>query len=143
LNCTGELDKVLRSLPDLLTEGGVATLVILPKFCLWESLLIFKGMFKTATRRWFSKNGVKAHVEGTHFTCWYYNPSYVVKQVKGLMEVLSIEGLCTIVPPSYIEHFAERHPRAYRFLKKRENKLRFSRPWRGIGDYYIISLRKK
>lgn len=143
LNCTGELDKVLHSLPDLLTDDGVATLVILPQFCLWESLLIFKGMFKTATRRWFSKNGVKAHVEGTYFTCWYYNPSYVVKQLKGVMEVLSIEGLCTIVPPSYIEHFAERHPRAYRFLKRWEDKLRFSRPWRAIGDYYIISLRKK
>lgn len=143
LNCTGELDKVLHSLPALLNQGGVATLVILPRFCLWESLLIFKGMFKTATRRWFSKNGVRAHVEGTHFTCWYYNPSYVVEQVKDEMEVLSIEGLCTIMPPSYIEHFAERHPQAYHFLKKWENKLRFSQPWRGIGDYYIISLKKR
>lgn len=143
LNCTGELDKVLDSLPDLLTDDGVATLVILPGFCLWESLLIFKGMFRTATRRWFNKNGVKAHVEGTYFTCWYYNPSYVMEQVKGSMEVLSIEGLCTIVPPSYIEHFDGRYPLAYSLLKKWEGKLRFSRFWRGIGDYYIISLRKK
>lgn len=143
LNCTGELDKVLHSLPALLNAKGVATLVILPKFCLWESLLIFKGMFKTATRRWFSKNGAKAHVEGTHFTCWYYNPSYVIDQVKASMDVLSVEGLCTIVPPSYIEHFAERYPKAYRLLKKWEDKLRYSWPWRFIGDYYIISLRKK
>jgi ubiquinone/menaquinone biosynthesis C-methylase UbiE len=143
LNCTGELDKVLHSLPALLTDGGVATLVILPGFCLWESLLIFKGMFRTATRRWFSKSGVKAHVEGTHFTCWYYAPSYIMEQVKGSMEVLSIEGLCTIVPPSYIEHFAERYPRVYSFLKKWEDRLKFSRFWRGIGDYYIVSLRKK
>ncbi|GAA4094519.1 class I SAM-dependent methyltransferase [Mucilaginibacter panaciglaebae] len=143
LNCTAELDSVLRSLPTLLNAEGIATLVILPEFCLWESLLIFKGLFKTATRRWFSKNGAKAHVEGTHFTCWYYNPSYVIDQVKGSMDVLSVEGLCTIVPPSYIENFAEDHPRAYRLLKKWEDKLRFSWPWRAIGDYYIISLRKK
>ncbi|MFD2873032.1 class I SAM-dependent methyltransferase [Mucilaginibacter ximonensis] len=143
LNCTGELDKVLRSLPDLLTDDGVATLVILPRFCLWESLLLFKGLFKTATRRWFSKNGVRAHVEGTHFTCWYYDPQYVIEQVKGKMDVLSIEGLCTIVPPSYIEHFAARYPKAYRFLMKWEGKLRFNRFWRRVGDYYIISLRKK
>lgn len=143
LNCTGELDKVLASLPGLLKTGGVATLVILPRFCLWESLLIFKGMFKTATRRWFSKNGVTAHVEGTFFTCWYYNPSFVINAVKDSFEVLSVEGLCTIVPPSYIEHFAERHPRAYQWLKKQEEHYRFSWPWRFIGDYYIISLRKK
>jgi len=60
LNCTGELNTVLLSLPVLLKPGGTVTLVILPKFCLWESLMIFKGKFKTATRRWFSKNGVTA-----------------------------------------------------------------------------------
>jgi ubiquinone/menaquinone biosynthesis C-methylase UbiE len=143
LNCTGELDKVLLSLPHLLNKNGVATLVILPKFCLWESLLLFKGMFKTATRRWFSKNGITAHVEGTYFTCWYYNPSYVINAVKESFDVLSVEGLCTIVPPSYIEHFAEKHPAAYRWLKAKEDRYRFSWPWRFIGDYYIISLRKK
>jgi ubiquinone/menaquinone biosynthesis C-methylase UbiE len=143
LNCTGELDKVLLSLPDLLTQNGVATLVILPKFCLWESLLLFKGKFKTATRRWFSKSGVTAHVEGTYFTCWYYDPSYIINTVKSSFDVLSVEGLCTIVPPSYIEHFAEKHPVAYKTLKRWEDKLKFSWPWRFIGDYYIISLKKK
>jgi ubiquinone/menaquinone biosynthesis C-methylase UbiE len=143
LNCTGELDKVLRSLPALLNDNGVAMLVILPKFCLWESLLIFKGKFKTATRRWFRKNGVTAHVEGTYFTCWYYDPSYVINAVKDSFEVLSVAGLCTIVPPSYIEHFAERYPRIYNRLKKLEERYRFRWPWRFIGDYYIISLRKK
>jgi ubiquinone/menaquinone biosynthesis C-methylase UbiE len=143
LNCTDELDKVLLSLPGLLNKDGMATLVVLPKFCLWESLLLLKGEFKTATRRWFSKKGVKAHVEGTYFTCWYYNPSYIIKAVKYSFDVLSVEGLCTIVPPSYIEHFAEKYPRAYRWLKKLEDRYRLSWPWRFIGDYYIISLRKK
>jgi ubiquinone/menaquinone biosynthesis C-methylase UbiE len=143
LNCTGELAKVLQSLPALLNDNGVATLVILPKFCLWESLLLFKGNFKTATRRWFSKNGVTAHVEGTYFTCWYYNPSYVINAVKDSFDVLSVEGLCTIVPPSYIEHFAEKHPKTYNWLKRLEERYRFSWPWRFIGDYYIVSLRKK
>ncbi|MCC8427183.1 bifunctional 2-polyprenyl-6-hydroxyphenol methylase/3-demethylubiquinol 3-O-methyltransferase UbiG [Mucilaginibacter sp. UR6-11] len=143
LNCTGELNRVLLSLPPLLNDGGIATLVILPRFCLWESLLLFKGMFKTATRRWFSKNGVKAHIEGTYFTCWYYNPSDVINTLKDSFDVLSVEGLCTVVPPSYIEHFAEKYPAAYRRLKKIEERVRFSWPWRFIGDYYIISLRKK
>jgi ubiquinone/menaquinone biosynthesis C-methylase UbiE len=143
LNCTGELDKVIHALPALLNDNGVATLVILPKFCLWESLLLFKGKFKTATRRWFSKNGVTAHVEGTYFTCWYYDPSYVINAVKDSFDVLSVEGLCTLVPPSYIEYFAEKHPNTYNRLKRLEERYRFGWPWRFIGDYYIISLRKK
>jgi ubiquinone/menaquinone biosynthesis C-methylase UbiE len=143
LNCTGDLDKVLSSLSPLLKPGGVVTMVILPKFCLWEILLVFKGKFRTAFRRIFSKNGQKAHLEGTYFTCWYYNPSYVINCMKDSYSLLSVEGLCTVVPPSYIEGFAEKHPLAYRLLKKAEEKLRYSWPWKYIGDYYIISLVKK
>jgi len=143
LNCTGELDKVLASFSGLLKADGTVTLVVLPKFCLWEILLIFKGKFKTAFRRFFSKNGRKAHLEGTYFNCWYYNPSYITNHLKNSFDLLSIEGLCTIVPPSYLEGFAEKHPVLFRNLQRAENKLKSKWPWKFIGDYYIISLRKK
>ncbi|MEO7213476.1 class I SAM-dependent methyltransferase [Mucilaginibacter sp.] len=143
LNCTGELDKVLTSFPALLKSGGMATLVILPKFCLWETLLVFKGKFRTAFRRFFSSKGRKAHVEGVHFKCWYYNPSYVINQLKNEFDVLGIEGLCTMVPPSYIESFAEKHPTTYKRLSRLEDKWKSTWPWKYMGDYYIISLKKK
>lgn len=143
LNCTGELDKVLASLPSLLKPGGTATLVIIPGFCLWEALLIFKGKFKTATRRFFSKNGRTAHIEGQYFKCWYYNPAYIIKNSRQYFNCLSIEGLCTIVPPSYIEGFAEKHPAKFNWLKKWENKMKGTWPWRTMGDYFIITLQKK
>ncbi|ANE53003.1 class I SAM-dependent methyltransferase [Flavisolibacter tropicus] len=143
LNCTGELDKVLQSLPPLLNPGGIATLVILPPFCLWETLLALKGDFKTAFRRTFSRKGVTAHLEGKYFTCWYYRPSYIINQLKDKMEVLRVEGLCTIVPPSYLERFPQKRPKLYRFLTNLENRWKSVWPWKYIGDYYIISLRKK
>ena len=142
LNCTNELDKVLGSFSSLLKPGGVVTLVILPKFCLWETLLLFKGNFKTAFRRFFSKRGRKAHIEGEYFLCWYYDPSFIKKKLLPEFEVLSTEGLCSLVPPSYIEGFAEKHPALFQLLAKRENKWKTSWPWRSIGDYYIISLKK-
>lgn len=143
LNCTGELDKVLAALPDLLKPDGMITLVILPKFCLWETLLVFKGKFRTAFRRFFSHRGRKARVEGTYFKCWYYNPSYIINRLKDQFDLLGLEGLCTIVPPSYIENFAEKHPSAYKFLRRKENHLKSKWPWKFIGDYYIISMRKR
>jgi ubiquinone/menaquinone biosynthesis C-methylase UbiE len=143
LNCTNELDKVLQSLSPLLKPGGVITLVILPKFCIWETLLLFKGKFKTAFRRFFSSKGTKAHIEGEYFRCWYYNPSFVIKRLKKDFDLLKLEGLCTFVPPSYIENFAERYPGAFKFLRNIEEKWKAKWPWRSIGDYYIISFRKK
>jgi len=142
LNCTGELDKVLQSFSELLKPGGMVTLVILPKFCLWETLLVFKGKFKTAFRRFFSDGGRVAHVEGVNFKCWYYNPNYIKRHLKAEFSVIATEGLCSIVPPSYIEGFAEKYPKIYQYLVRTEDRLKSTRPWRNIGDYYIISLKK-
>ena len=143
LNCTSELDKVLHSFSSLLKPGAIVTLVILPKFCLWESMMFLRGEFKTAFRRFFSSKGVKAHIEGEYFTCWYYNPSYIIKNMENSFDILSIEGLCTVVPPSYLENFPNRRPALFNWLKEKENKWKTRWPWKNIGDYYIISLKKK
>jgi ubiquinone/menaquinone biosynthesis C-methylase UbiE len=143
LNCTDQLGKVLDSFAWLLKTGGHATLVVLPKFCLWEFLLLFKGKFKTAFRRFSGKKGSRAHIEGEYFRCWYYNPSFISRHLKNSFEVISLEGLCTIVPPSYIENFADRHPKLYRSLERKEKKWKGRWPWKVIGDYYIITLKKK
>jgi hypothetical protein len=110
---------------------------------LFEILLLFKGRFKTALRRFFSGRGRKAHVEGNFFKCWYYSPSFIKKQLKHRYEFLSLEGLCTLVPPSYIENFAEKYPAAFRFFVREENRLKDKWPWNRLGDYFIISFRKK
>ncbi|MFM6924516.1 MAG: class I SAM-dependent methyltransferase [Ferruginibacter sp.] len=143
LNCTEDLHKVLGSFSSLLKPKGVVVLAVLPKFCLWEFLLLFKGKFKTAFRRFFSSKGATAHMEGIYFRCWYYNPSYIIKHLQHKFNLLTVEGLCTIVPPSYIDSFAEKRPGLFTFLKSTENKWKKKWPWKCIGDYYIIALEKK
>jgi len=143
LNCTGQLDEVLRSFNVLLKDNGLVVLVVLPPFCLWEIFLALRGNFKAAFRRFGSKNGVDAHIEGVYFKCWYYKPKYIADMLRDDFEVLDIEGLCSIVPPSYFEQFPKKHPRLYKLLQRLENRFKSSWPWRSIGDYYIIALRKK
>jgi ubiquinone/menaquinone biosynthesis C-methylase UbiE len=143
LNCTDRLDKVLASFPSLLRPGGYVVLVVLPSFCLWETLLLFKGRFRTAFRRILAKNGASSRVEGVYFKCWYYQPSYISTRLSPLFKLKGLEGLCSFVPPSYIEYFAERHPRIYRWLVKKEERFRTRRPWRSIGDYYILTMQKE
>jgi len=142
LNCTDKLTKVLDDLDALLKPGGIVTLVMLPKFCLWETLLLLKGKFKTATRRFFSSKGRKANVEGVGFKCWYYNPSFIQNHLRDNFKTLSLEGLCTFVPPSYIENFADKHKTSFAFLQRLESKYKNRWPWKYIGDYYILTLRK-
>jgi ubiquinone/menaquinone biosynthesis C-methylase UbiE len=143
LNCTDKLDQVLKDFGALLRPGGIVTLVILPKFCLWETLLVFKGKFKTAFRRFFAGRGRTAHVEGVHFRCWYYSPRFITKHLRDKFDLIGVEGVCTIVPPSYIENFAEKCPRSFSLLTKWEDRLKNKWPWRNIGDYYIISFKRR
>jgi ubiquinone/menaquinone biosynthesis C-methylase UbiE len=143
LNCTSRLPEVLRSFDEVLKPGGLVTLIILPKFCIWEFLLIFKGKFKTALRRFTGRRGAKAHIEGEYFRCWYYNPTFIQKHLKDNFERIGLEGLCTIVPPSYLRGFAQKYPKTYQWLAKKENKWKTKWPWKTIGDYYIITFRKK
>jgi ubiquinone/menaquinone biosynthesis C-methylase UbiE len=140
LNCTPILGEVLMKADKLLKPGGKMTLVLLPVFCLWEFALLFKGKWKTAFRR-FKHKGAKAKIKNDHFSCFYYNPSYVTRQLKNY-ELKKLEGLCTIVPPSYIEGFGNNYPRLFAWLKKKEKNYSRSFLWRSIGDYYIITIQK-
>jgi SAM-dependent methyltransferase len=144
LNCTDKLADVLQQLPVLLKPGGIITLVILPTFCLWELLLMFRGKFKTAFRRIGARRkGSPAKVNNIPFRCWYYSPAFVTSCLKNTCTLLQVEGLCSIVPPSYIEGFPEKHPFLFRHLSRLEDKYHSRWPWKYIGDYYIISFQKK
>ncbi|MCX6319076.1 MAG: methyltransferase domain-containing protein [Bacteroidetes bacterium] len=142
LNCTDQLEQVLQSMHSLVKPGGFVTLVILPAFCTWEILLLFRGKFRTAFRRFAGRKGARAHIEGNYFRCWYYQPSFVKKILCPHFTFCKLEGLCTIVPPSYMEGFAEKHPKLYPWLVKKENRMKDKWPWRSTGDYYIITMQK-
>jgi ubiquinone/menaquinone biosynthesis C-methylase UbiE len=142
LNCTEKLEQVLLSFDSLLKPGGMVVLVILPKFSVWESLFVLKGKFKTATRRFFSTKGRKANIDGASFTCWYYSSRFIKRILNKKFDLVDEEGLCCLVPPSYVEKFPDNFPKIYSWLCKLEDRLKSHWPWKYIGDYYIISFRK-
>jgi ubiquinone/menaquinone biosynthesis C-methylase UbiE len=141
LNCTDDLNKVLLQFNDHLNEHGKVTLVIMPKISPWELVMALKGNFKTAFRR-FKKN-TPAHVEGVHFSVYYYNPSYVIKTLKKDFKVLTVKGIYFAVPPEFYQNFVERYPKMYRFLKAVERRLGNWFPFTYCCDHYMITLQKK
>lgn len=141
LNCTDKLYEVIEGIDEVLKPGGYFTLVIMPRVCPWELLTIFKGHFKTAFRR-FKKSGTPAHIEGTFFSCYYYNPSYVIKHAGDNYELCTLKGLAITVPPPFIEQFVENHPRMFRTLEKIENKISEKSPFNRWCDHYMITMKK-
>lgn len=141
LNCTDDLQDVLKKFSALLNDNGKVTLMIMPKVCPWELIMLFKGKFKTAFRR-FKKN-TPAHIEGVQFACYYYNPNYVSNALKKEFDVLTLKGVCITVPPEFYQGFVERYPKLFSFLSRIDKRISGIFPFTYCCDHYMITLQRK
>ena len=140
LNCIPDLSPVVAELPKVLHPGGAVTWVLMPPVCLWEMAEIFRGHPKLALRR-FAQQGTQAHLEGLNFTVYYFTPEKVLEWFGKEFVCLSIEGLSVITPTAESKNFAKRYARLYRALSWLDDRLVLHRPWRGWGDFFMISMR--
>jgi len=140
LNCIPDLSPVIAQLPYVLRPGGLITWVLMPPVCLWEMAEIFRGYPRLAFRR-FARNGTRAHLEGLYFTVYYFTPKKVLQWFGNQYDCLAIEGLSVITPTAESKNFAKRYTRLYRALSWFDDRLAFRSPWRGWGDFFIITMR--
>lgn len=145
LNCISpeSMQKLMRKIPALLSPGGRFVAVIMPKFCLWESVYFsIKLKFLKAFRRWTSGE-VMGDLQGVSIKTWYYRPRQVKK-----WSGKDFEYVCTIpigiaLPPSYLEKFLLKRPGLLRRLDRLEKKLNRFAILSGMADHYLIDLRLK
>jgi ubiquinone/menaquinone biosynthesis C-methylase UbiE len=140
LNCIPDLSPVIQQLPNVLHPGGLVTWVLMPPVCLWEMAEIFRGHPHLAFRR-FDRNGTRAHLEGLNFTVHYFTPKKVLGWFGDAYDCLMIEGLSIFTPTAESKNFAKRYTRLYRTLSWLDDRLAFRSPWRGWGDFFIITMR--
>jgi len=140
LNCIPDLRPVIRDLPQVLRPGGLVTWVLMPRVCLWELGLVFTGQFSLALRR-LRRGGTIAHLEGHTFPVYYFSPRQARAWFGGDYRFLALEGLSVITPTAESKNLARRLPRLYRGLSWLDDHLSTRPPWRGWGDFYIMSMR--
>jgi len=140
LNCIPDLSPVIAQLPKVLRPNGLVTWVLMPPVCLWEMAEIFRGHPRLAFRR-FSKNGTRAHLEGLYFTVYYFTPKKVLQWFGDQYDCLALEGLSVITPTAESKNFARRYSRLYRTLSWLDDRVASHFPWRGWGDFFIVTMR--
>jgi ubiquinone/menaquinone biosynthesis C-methylase UbiE len=140
LNCIPDLRSVIKNLPRVLKPGGLITWVLMPPVCLWEIAEVFRGNFRLAFRR-FSRKGTSSYLEGFHFDVYYFKPRDVLQWFGGDYSLAALEGLSVITPTAESKNFAKQFPRLYRTLAWFDDRLSALPPWRGWGDFFILSLR--
>jgi ubiquinone/menaquinone biosynthesis C-methylase UbiE len=138
LNCIEDLNEVTRQLPSVLSPGGKITWVIMPKVCLWELALVFRGKFKDAFRR-VRPRGTLANVDGVRFMTYYFNPNQVVKALGPDFKVLRLEGLSVFTPPADRKNFARLYPHFFHLLAGIDDVLSPMNPFNRWGDFFILT----
>jgi ubiquinone/menaquinone biosynthesis C-methylase UbiE len=145
LNCVSPeaLQKVFQKIPMMLNEGGRFICVIMPKFCLWESIYYFaKFKFGEIFRR-YTSHEVIANLHGTMLKTWYYSPSQVRNWTKNNFEVVRTQPVGITLPPSYLDTFFLRKKKFLISLHQLEKKVNRYSMFSGMADHFIIDLKLK
>jgi ubiquinone/menaquinone biosynthesis C-methylase UbiE len=144
LNCLAEAEitDFKINIRKLLKPKGKLVLVIMPDFCLWESLyFLSKLKMKEVFRR--KKASVMADVSGVKVETWYYSPGKLSRLLRPEFSTIRAKPVGFFAPPSYLDTFMKRHPSFFRFLSFLENRFsRFS--WQSaMADHYYLELQAR
>jgi SAM-dependent methyltransferase len=141
LNCLSPTELTLwaEQATTLLAPNGRLVLVVMGRFCLWESLYFsWKGQWGKAKRRWHG-GPVRANLDGvSEVDTWYYSP----QQLRALFpqdRQVALFPVGIALPPSYLEPFFRRFPRLLGFLGRVERLLTVA-PMAYVADHFCLVL---
>ncbi len=140
LNCTDDLRRVTKHLPDLLEPGGLVTWVVMPHLCPWEWLWVLKGKFKMALRR-LGKTGSDSHLEGFFFRTYYFSLTQIKEAMPMGFTLLKTESLGCFSPPPAATDFVKSFPKITRILNQLDVSLSSKFPFNRWGDHLIVTFR--
>jgi ubiquinone/menaquinone biosynthesis C-methylase UbiE len=145
LNCISptSLKSLLEKMPSVLSPRGRFVAVIMPQFCLWESVYFFlKLRFNDAIRRCTTKE-VSADIQGVKMGIWYYPPAQLKKESANYFKTIAALPIGMALPPSYLENFFANRKGLLRSLNRIEKMVSRWTFFSAMADHYIIDLKVK
>ncbi|HVA91825.1 MAG TPA: class I SAM-dependent methyltransferase, partial [Chloroflexota bacterium] len=144
LNCEPELGQVADGLQQLVRPGGRVVISVINRFHPFEfAWYASHGDLKRAVRRW------GGYAEGTvsptlpdRVPTHYYTPRAFTRRFQPGFRVVSWRALLLFLPPPYLAHLCDRHPRYRRFAAGLDRSLASKPVLRGLGDHFLIELER-
>lgn len=144
-NCISHFDfkNVIPAIAELLSPKGRIVAVIMPKFCLWESVyFMLKGKPSEVFRRNTSKP-VKANIGNYSIDTWYYAPTDIVNIARKEFKMINKLPVGIAIPPSYLNNYFSSYPFTYKLFQRLESTFGSLSFLSGMSDHYIIDLEVK
>jgi len=140
LNCVPDLAAVVEQLSVRVKTGAPLLLCFSTRFCLWEILwYLLRGNFRKAFRRC----GGHATACFNDYTIHVQYPT--LRRLRTLFvpfALRSCTGIGIMVPPSYLEPWARKHPQLIGALSQIDRALCSLPVFRVIGDHMLLHFEK-
>ena len=144
LNCVRELRPAAVALAERLRPGAPAALCFMNKLCLWETLFYPLTLQVHKAIRRFSGAWAPASVSGHDgFAVYYPSLRDVRRAFSPEFELELAPGIGVFVPPTYLEPFAQRHPRTMQWLAAADRAVAHWPGFRSIADHRLVILRRR
>jgi ubiquinone/menaquinone biosynthesis C-methylase UbiE len=145
LNCVNEpeLEHLSKDFAKLLYPGGKIIMVVMGKYCLWETLyFLLKFKFGKALRRWDNK-GVHTKIEEEEFETWFYSVRSLNKIFSPHFKLIDAKPIAVAVPPSYMQNYFDKKPKWLNRFNKWDNFLTRFKWLSNFSDHLILTFELK
>jgi SAM-dependent methyltransferase len=140
LNCALDLAPLAAILRDAVVPGGIVALVVMGRFCAWESLWYGLRGKGTAVRRWRGRSS--AAIGGETIPIRYWRPRDIAAAFAGFT-VEAVHPVGMFLPPSDLFALIERHPRLLRRLVRWEARAFPHAALAHLADHHLTLLRRE
>ena len=122
----------------LLKPGGKFIAVIMPDFCMIESIYF---LFKFRTQEMFRRKKVQqVNVNDSVVETYYYHPKKFYEYFKRDFIINKIIAVGVFIPPSYLNNFFRRKVNTLKVLNKLEGSFGNHSIAASISDHFLIDL---
>ena len=139
LNCVADLPAAARRLASSLRPGATAVLCMMGPWVPWEWLwFLAHGRPRTAFRR-LAPGGVRWR----GLQVRYPSPGKLRRACAPTFRLRRLAAVGALLPPSYAETWAARHPRTVAWLDLWERRLETLPPLPWLADHYLVELERR
>ncbi len=145
LNCLNynELKNTSAHLFQLLKPNGRFIVIIMPRFCIWESIyFLLKLDWHKAFRRNTHKS-LQVRVGEEFIETWYYSPFSFYQIFKQHFKKLNSRPIGITIPPSYMENTLGKRKKIMNFLSGAEYIFGEISFLTNLSDHFLIDMQKK
>lgn len=141
LNCVSDLGAVAGQVARLVRPGGFLVMCLAGRFCAWElARYAACGELGKATRR--LRGEADGRLNGKTVRVYYRTVAELARTFAPGFRVVRRRGIGVLVPPTYVENWARRHPHAMAAAASLDRGLSRMPLVRATADHLLLVMER-